>query len=60
MSKPFVVPTITTRRVVTHSLDEIKKSLGGPNYVRVGLPDSTTATTPNRKARKAAAKKGKP
>jgi hypothetical protein len=60
MSKPFVVPTVTTRKIVTSSLDEIRKNLGGPNYVRVGLPDSTMATTPNHKARKAAAKKGKP
>jgi hypothetical protein len=46
MAKPFLMPTVTTRRITGISLQEIAEKLkgGGPDYVRVGLPDTEMPT----------------
>ena len=47
MAKPFIMPTVATRRITGVSLQEIAQKLkgGGPDYIRVGLPDSEVPTT---------------
>jgi hypothetical protein len=48
MPGPFVVPKISVRRIEGVSLKHMAESLtGGTNYVRVGLPDSTTTEAGN-------------
>jgi hypothetical protein len=52
MARPFILPTVTTRRIKGVSLDDLAKRVtGGPKYVRVGLPDRVRSEDDGRQDR---------